>query len=106
MIHKIREFQRALPAQQFHRGGIHMAEHQVQVVLSVQSQGLQIRPFREDITQLDVFVFQGSLLPGPHGIAVEYPRPQGTICSMFHGIGQRKLRAPVSKQDVDIFAKQ
>ena len=25
---------------------------------------------------------------------------------MFHGIGQRKLRAPVGKQDVDIFAKQ
>ena len=31
-----------------------MAEHQVQVVLSVQPQGLQIRSFREDITQLDV----------------------------------------------------
>ena len=106
MVHKIREFQRALPAQQFHWGGIHMAEHQVQVVLTMQPQGLQIRSFREDITQLDVFVFQGSFLPGLHGIAVEHPRPQGTICSMFHGIGQRKLWAPVGKQDVDIFAKQ
>ena len=53
-----------------------------------------------------MFVFQGPLLSGLHGVAVIDPRPSGAVRSCLHAVRIGEFRPPVGKQDVDIFPEE
>ena len=83
-----------------------MAQHKVEGVLVNQSEVPQIRLFWENIAQFNVIVFQGTLLPGLHGVTKEYPCAAGAIRGGFHVLGGAEFTPPVSEQDVYVLAEE
>ena len=100
------QLQGAFPAEFFYRDRIHMAQGKVKGSLAGKSQSPQIGAFWEDVPELDMFVFQGTLLAGLHGVTVEYACPPGAVGSRFHCIGGRKFCTPVGEQDMGIFPEK
>ena len=61
MVHEISQVKGAFPAEFFDRGGIDMAEGQIERVLVHKPQSPKVRTFWKDIPQFDMFIFKGNI---------------------------------------------
>ena len=62
LIHKFRQFQRTFIAKQLARGGVYVAEDQIQPGLAGQPEFPQIRSFWKDVTEFYMFILQRAFL--------------------------------------------
>lgn len=105
MIHELGQVQWALAAKFFDRGGIHVAQGQVQSFLAGKAEGIEVRPFWKDITQLYMLVFQAALLSGLHGVTEKNSGSGGAVSGGLHCVSGGEFRAAVSDKNVDIFSE-
>lgn len=105
MVHEVGQVKRAFPAEFFNRGGINVAEGQVEGLLSGEPQASQIRVLWKNVPELNMLVLQRAFLPGLHGVTVEHPGPPCAASPGPH-CSSSKFGAPISKQDMDVFSEE
>lgn len=103
MVHELGQVQWALATKLFDRGGIHMAQGQVQSILAGKAEGIEVCLFWKDITKFYMLVFQAAFLSGPHGITEKKPGPGGAVRGGFHCVSGGEFRTAVGDKDMDIF---